>query len=161
MEGNVIETDAKDLAVSCALYFHLSPSGRGPLLERDRLYLYRHGERVHAFTDSCVSLGLDICVCQRSLPTMPAATTWMVAPCMTAAKEVTNPHHIPLQVVRPRILMLPLRTKWTSITWALMHKSMPYHFILSFEAFTAFGTRAAGDRAVMRARGRVDICVGT
>lgn len=73
---------------------------------------------------------------------------------------MSKSHNIPLQVVRPRILMLPLRTKRTSITWALMHKSVPYHLILSFEAFAAFGTRAAGKRAVMRARGGVDICVG-
>lgn len=68
-------------------------------------------------------------------------------------------YHIPLQIVRPRILVLSVRTKRTHVPRTRMHETMPYHLVLALEALSTFGTRASRNGAVVRARLGVDICV--
>jgi hypothetical protein len=38
--------------------------------------------------------------------------------------------------------VFPIGTKWTNITWRLMHKTMSYHLIFAFEAFATFASGA-------------------
>jgi hypothetical protein len=68
--------------------------------------------------------------------------------------------HMPLQVIRPRILVLSVGTKRTHIPGARVHEAVADHFVFALEAFAAFGTGAAGDGAVVRARLGVHVGVG-
>lgn len=57
--------------------------------------------------------------------------------------------HIPLQIVRSWILMLPVRTERANITWTIMNKSMPDHLVLSLESFATFTSCAAFHRTIV------------
>jgi hypothetical protein len=50
-------------------------------------------------------------------------------------------------------------TEWTHIARALVKKAMTYHFVLSLEALSTFGTGTAWYRAKMRAILVMDIFV--
>ena len=56
---------------------------------------------------------------------------------------------LPLEVIRPGILVFSLRTEWTDVAWRLMDQAMPDHFVFSLEPFTAFRTAAGLDWAIM------------
>lgn len=58
----------------------------------------------------------------------------------------------PLQVVGPWILVLTIGTKWADISRTLVDEPMPYHLVLTFEAFTSFTSWAICDRAEMGSR---------
>lgn len=77
------------------------------------------------------------------------------------SSQVSAKDNVPLQIIRPRILVLSVRTKRTHIPGTRMHKAMPYHFVFALEALAALGAGAAGDGAVVRARLGVDVCVRT
>lgn len=57
--------------------------------------------------------------------------------------------------------MLPFGTKGADVARRLMHQAVTYHFILPFEAFTAFGPRTRLYRTVMRSVLTVHVCMGT
>lgn len=49
--------------------------------------------------------------------------------------------------------MFAVWTKRTHVAWRLVHKAVPYHLILSLEAFAALTPGAVFDRAVVWAVG--------
>jgi hypothetical protein len=65
----------------------------------------------------------------------------------------------PLQIVRPRIPVLLVRTERADITRRVMDQPMPYHFILSLETLPSDSSRAVFDRAIMGPTLRMNICV--
>lgn len=56
----------------------------------------------------------------------------------------------PLEIIRPGILVLLIRTEWTDITRRIMHQAMPHHFIFALEAFPTHATWTAFYRTEMR-----------
>lgn len=48
---------------------------------------------------------------------------------------------LPLQIVRPRISVLPLRAEWAYVARTAVYESMPDHFVLALESSATFGTR--------------------
>ncbi len=56
--------------------------------------------------------------------------------------------------------MLPLRTERTNVAGRLVHKAMPYHFVLPFKSFAAFRAAAGLHRAIMVTGLGVYVCVG-
>lgn len=108
----------------------------------------------------------DILFCSRD-SSAPASSIWSVGSLSEDFTElrivlvlvcVMYPH-MPLEVVGPRIFMLPIWAKRTYVTRRFMDQTMPDHLILALETFAAFGPRAALDWTVMRPRRRVDIRV--
>lgn len=57
---------------------------------------------------------------------------------------------LPLQIIRPWVLVLSFRTERTDVAWAFVYKTMSDHFVLSFETLATFASRTISDRAVMR-----------
>ena len=57
---------------------------------------------------------------------------------------------VPLEIVRPGILMVPVRTEWTNIAWRLMYETVSNHLILPFETPPTLGPRTALHGAIMR-----------
>jgi hypothetical protein len=66
-------------------------------------------------------------------------------------------HCIPLEIVGPRILVLPIRTKRTDIARRIVDKPMPNHLIFSLKAFAALTARTARNGAIVRSGGGVNI----
>ena len=48
----------------------------------------------------------------------------------------------PLQIIRPRIPMLLIRTERTDVSGTVVHKTMPYHLVLPLETLVAYAARA-------------------
>jgi hypothetical protein len=57
--------------------------------------------------------------------------------------------------------MFAVRAKRANVARRLMHKPVPYHFILSFETFAALASRTVFYWTVVWAVGRVHVCVRT
>lgn len=55
--------------------------------------------------------------------------------------------------------MLAVWAKWAHVSRRVMYQTMPDHFILAFESLSTLASRAALDRAVMRASRRVNVGV--
>ena len=65
----------------------------------------------------------------------------------------------PLQIIRPRILVLLIRTERAGIIWTLMNQSMPLHLVLTLKAFAVLAVRATFDWAEMVPGGAMNILV--
>lgn len=66
---------------------------------------------------------------------------------------------LPLKIVRSRVPVLPLWTKWTDIARAVMYQAVADHLVLALEPFAAFGAGAARNRTIVWATLAVDIFV--
>jgi hypothetical protein len=64
-----------------------------------------------------------------------------------------------LKIIRPRILVFTVRTKWTNISRGSMYKAMTNHFVLSLETFATLASRASSHGAIVWSTLRVNICV--
>lgn len=65
--------------------------------------------------------------------------------------------HVPLEVVRSRILVFSIRTKWANIARRIVYQTMSNHLVLSLKAFSTFASGAAFDHAVVRPIRRMNI----
>lgn len=66
---------------------------------------------------------------------------------------------LPLQIIRPWISMLLLRTKRANISRRVMHKTMSNHLILALEALSTNTPRAAWNRTIVRTLLGMYICM--
>ena len=67
--------------------------------------------------------------------------------------------NIPLQVVRPWILVFALWTEGTHVAWTVVYEAVPDHLVLALETFPSLTTGALGHRAVVWADRAVNISV--
>jgi hypothetical protein len=59
-------------------------------------------------------------------------------------------NNIPLQIIRPRILVLLVETEWADITRRVVYKTVPHHLVLTFESFAAYRSWTILYRTEMR-----------
>ena len=57
-------------------------------------------------------------------------------------KKKNGSSNIPLEVLWPRILMLPFWTERTTVSRRFMDETVPDHLVLAFETFSALTTGA-------------------
>ena len=57
--------------------------------------------------------------------------------------------------------MFSVRTERADEPWAVVHQPVPNHLVLALEAFSAFASGTAGDRAIVRSILAVNILMGT
>lgn len=67
---------------------------------------------------------------------------------------------IPLEVIRPGVLVLPVWAKGANIAGGIVDKSMTDHLVFPLEAFASLASWTSRDGAVVRPRGRVNVCMG-
>ena len=66
---------------------------------------------------------------------------------------------VPLQIIRSRILVLPIRAERTHVPRRLVHEAVSDHLVLPLEAFAAFRAGAVANGTVVRAVRRMNVCV--
>lgn len=69
-------------------------------------------------------------------------------------------NNIPLEIIRPRILVLLVETEWTDITWRVVYKTVSHHLVLTLEPFAAYRSWTVLYRTEMRPVLGVHIGVG-
>jgi hypothetical protein len=57
----------------------------------------------------------------------------------------------PLQIVWPRILVIPLWAKWAHVAGGFMDEAMPDHLVFALESLSSFTARTSWHRAIMGA----------
>jgi hypothetical protein len=59
--------------------------------------------------------------------------------------------NIPLEVIRTRVFVLLVVAKRADITWRIVNKPMPYHFIFALKALATLGSGTSFDGTKIRA----------